>query len=51
MIAHGYTDVDSYEIICDADIGHVSPQMAMINGGFLKITSENGKGKVENLFI
>lgn len=38
-------------IICDADIGHVSPQLAMINGGYLKITSENGEGKVENLFI
>ncbi len=37
-------------IICDADIGHVSPQMAILNGGFLKITSENGKGKVENYF-
>ncbi len=38
-------------IICDADIGHVSPQLAMLNGGYLKITSENGKGKVENLFM
>lgn len=37
-------------VICDADIGHVSPQMAMVNGGYLKITSENGKGKVENYF-
>lgn len=34
-------------IICDADIGHVSPQLAMVNGAILKITSENGKGKVE----
>ncbi len=34
-------------IICDADIGHVSPQMAIVNGAILKITSENGKGKVE----
>ncbi len=31
-------------IICDADIGHVYPQMAIINGGIMKITSENGKG-------
>ena len=38
-------------IICDADIGHVSPQLAMVNGGFLKITSEAGKGTVENIFI
>jgi muramoyltetrapeptide carboxypeptidase LdcA involved in peptidoglycan recycling len=34
-------------IICDADIGHVSPQMAIVNGAILKITSENGKGEIE----
>lgn len=34
-------------VICDADIGHVSPQMAIVNGAILKITSENGKGTVE----
>ncbi len=37
-------------IICDADIGHVSPQLAMVNGAILKITSENGKGIVETYF-
>ena len=34
-------------VICDADIGHVSPQMAIVNGAILKITSENSKGIVE----
>ena len=34
-------------VICDADIGHVSPQMAITNGAILKITSENGKGIIE----
>lgn len=34
-------------IITDADIGHVSPQLAMVNGAILKITSEKGKGIVE----
>ena len=34
-------------IICDADIGHRAPQMAIVNGAILKITSENGKGVVE----
>ncbi len=34
-------------IICDADIGHVSPQFATVNGAILKITSENGKGKMK----
>ena len=33
-------------IICDADIGHVSPQLAIVNGAILKITSEKGKGTV-----
>ena len=34
-------------IICDADIGHVSPQLATVNGAILKITSENGKGNIQ----
>ena len=34
-------------VICDVDIGHVSPQIATVNGAILKITSEDGKGKVE----
>lgn len=34
-------------IICDADIGHVSPQLAITNGAILKIVSENGKGTIE----
>lgn len=34
-------------IICDADIGHVKPQMAIVNGAILEITSENGKGKIK----
>ena len=34
-------------VICDADIGHKPPQLAIVNGAILKITSENGKGVVE----
>ena len=34
-------------IICDADIGHVSPQFATVNGAILKIISENGKGSMQ----
>lgn len=34
-------------VICDADIGHKSPQLAIVNGAILKITSEGGKGIVE----
>ena len=34
-------------IIYDADIGHKAPQLAIVNGAMLKITSANGKGKVE----
>ncbi len=36
-------------IICDADVGHVSPQLAMVNGAILEITSQNGKGKVKTI--
>lgn len=36
-------------IICDADIGHVSPQFAMVNGAILEITSQDGKGKVKTI--
>ena len=34
-------------IIYNADIGHVSPQLAIVNGAIVKITSKDGKGKVE----
>lgn len=34
-------------IICDADIGHVSPQLAIVNGAILEIVSESGKGTVK----
>ncbi len=36
-------------IICDADVGHVSPQLAMVNGAILEITSQEGKGKVKTI--
>lgn len=36
-------------IICDADIGHVKPQLAIVNGAILKITSQNGKGTVKTI--
>lgn len=34
-------------VICDADIGHKSPQLAIVNGAILNITSESGKGIVK----
>ena len=36
-------------IICDADIGHVKPQLAIVNGAILEITSKEGKGKVKTI--
>lgn len=33
-------------IILDADIGHVMPQLAIVNGAIINVTSENGKGKI-----
>lgn len=35
-------------IICDADIGHVAPQLAIVNGAILEIISEGGKGSIKN---
>lgn len=37
-------------VIYDMDIGHVAPQMAIVNGSILKVTSEKGKGKIETFF-
>lgn len=34
-------------IISNADIGHVAPQMAIVNGGIMKVMYENKKGKIE----
>ena len=31
-------------VIYDMDIGHVSPQMPIINGGKIEVKSSNGKG-------
>lgn len=36
-------------IICDADIGHVAPQFAMVNGAILEVTSQEGKGKIKTI--
>lgn len=34
-------------VIINADIGHVSPRMTIINGSIATITSENGKGSIK----
>lgn len=39
-------DLDIH-IITEADIGHIPPQLAMVNGAIVKITSKDGKGIVE----
>lgn len=36
-------------VICDADIGHVAPQLAIVNGAILEIISENGKATVKTM--
>lgn len=37
-------------IILDADIGHVPPQMPIVNGSILDVTCENGKGMIKTFF-
>lgn len=36
-------------IICNADIGHLAPQIPIINGGILEIKYEKGAGKLRNI--
>ena len=54
---YGITYVEAYKdaledlnipIIFDADIGHKPPQLAIVNGGYSKIISYAGKGKIKN---
>lgn len=37
-------------IILDADIGHVPPQMPIVNGSILDVTCENGEGIIKTFF-
>jgi len=36
--------------ILDADVGHVGPQLAIVNGAIIKVTSENGRGIIKTKF-
>ncbi len=36
-----------FPVIADADIGHTTPRMTMINGALVKAVSENGTGSIE----
>lgn len=37
-------------IIYDVDIGHVAPQMAVVNGAIIDVVYEKGKGKIKTIF-
>lgn len=37
-------------IICDADIGHIAPQISIVNGAILNVKYEKGKGYIKNIF-
>lgn len=37
-------------VICDADIGHLAPQLPIVNGAILEVKSKNGKGSITNIF-
>ena len=36
-------------IIIDCDIGHIAPQIPIVNGAILEVVSENGRGSIKNL--
>ncbi len=38
---------ENIPIILNADIGHIPPQLAIVNGAILKITSKDKKGTIE----
>lgn len=40
----------NFPIILDADIGHIPPQMPIVNGAIIDVTYENGKGTIRNFF-
>ena len=37
-------------IILDADIGHLAPQIPIVTGAIIEVTSKNGKGTIKNLY-
>ncbi len=37
-------------IILDADIGHIPPQIPIVNGSILEVTCENGRGEIKTFF-
>lgn len=54
-ISFGETITDALKdlnipIIYDADIGHVAPQMAIVNGAILDISLKSGKGIIKTIF-
>ena len=39
--------LDNIPYVFNADIGHVSPKMTMVNGAILHLTTSNTKGTIE----
>lgn len=37
-------------IVIDADLGHLAPQITIVNGSILEVTSQDGKGTIKNIF-
>lgn len=37
-------------IVCDTDIGHLAPQIPIVNGAILDVKYKNGKGSIKNIF-
>lgn len=37
-------------VVYDVDIGHVAPQMSIVNGAILEVKYNNGKGTLRNIF-
>lgn len=37
-------------VIINADIGHLAPQISIVNGGIIEVNFQNGKGTLRNIF-
>lgn len=37
-------------IVIDADLGHLAPQIPIVNGSILEVTSQDGRGTIKNIF-
>jgi muramoyltetrapeptide carboxypeptidase LdcA involved in peptidoglycan recycling len=48
---HAVFDSEGFPVIYDADIGHIPPQLTLVNGALGDVSCRNGKGAVKMSFV